>query len=291
MNFSEKLKTLRKQFKFSQEQLAEKIGVSRQAITKWETEGGLPDIENLMAIATLFSVSMDELLSSEKLIRAEAGFAYESVTEYDISRPYHFDIHAPGALEISVTATEDEKLRVRLASHVLQTLEKDYKVQIDEHRNRMDVDIRQTGNTFDTTGKEALYINISVPASYCEKVELSAAAQTLRLTGTGFLFELDGKAGKVVLEDVTGQVALNSGIDMEIRANQLPAALAINQINATSALYIPQDAKYYATVKGKSNKISFSKNGKPAEYQGESDAESRIQLAGMNAELVIDYGL
>jgi len=153
MNFAEKLRALRKQFKFSQEQLAEKLNVSRQAITKWETEGGLPDIENLMAIAALFSVSMDELLSAEKLTRAEQGFAYTSVTEYDVSRVMHFDIHAPGALEVRVTTSPNEKLRVQLASQVLQTIDKDYKVQIDEHRSRMDVDIRRSGEKTTRTGK------------------------------------------------------------------------------------------------------------------------------------------
>ena len=44
MTFAEKLKTLRKQAGMSQEQLAEKLRVSRQAVTKWETDGGIPDI-------------------------------------------------------------------------------------------------------------------------------------------------------------------------------------------------------------------------------------------------------
>ena len=104
MNFAEKLKTLRKQLKFSQEQLAEKINVSRQAITKWETRGGLLDIENLMAIATPFSVSMDELLSDEKLTRALLDYAYENVMEYDISRPSHLKF---------ITKVEGKSNRVR----------------------------------------------------------------------------------------------------------------------------------------------------------------------------------
>ena len=53
MNFAEKLKTLRKQKNISQEQLAEKIHVSRQAITKWENGNGIPDIENLLAISSI----------------------------------------------------------------------------------------------------------------------------------------------------------------------------------------------------------------------------------------------
>ena len=138
-------------------------------------------------------------------------------------------------------------------------------------------------------GKEALTINISLPSSFCKKVELSAATQSLRLIDTDFPFELDGKAGKVLLEGTNGSVALNCNIDMDIRAEQLPAAIEINQINATSALHIPQGSKYYAKIKGKSNKIIFSKDGSPAGYQGDADADNLIELAGMNAELLIDY--
>ncbi len=66
MTFAEKLKSIRKQAGMSQEQLAEKLGVSRQAVTKWETDAGIPDIENMMAISVLFDISIDELLSNEK---------------------------------------------------------------------------------------------------------------------------------------------------------------------------------------------------------------------------------
>ena len=46
----------------SQEGLAERLHVSRQAVTKWETGAGVPDVENLMEIADVFGLSMDELL-------------------------------------------------------------------------------------------------------------------------------------------------------------------------------------------------------------------------------------
>lgn len=63
MTFAENVKMLRKQAGMSQEQLAEKLGVSRQAVTKWETGAGIPDIENIMAISALFDISIDDLLS------------------------------------------------------------------------------------------------------------------------------------------------------------------------------------------------------------------------------------
>ena len=68
MKLSEKLKKYRKVFDLTQEQLAEKINVSRQVITKWESENGLPEIENLKALANLFDVSIDFLLDDDKTI-------------------------------------------------------------------------------------------------------------------------------------------------------------------------------------------------------------------------------
>lgn len=66
MKFNEKLKEYRKIFGLSQEKLAEKLNVSRQVITKWETDGGLPEISNLKSVAKLFGVSVDYLLDEEQ---------------------------------------------------------------------------------------------------------------------------------------------------------------------------------------------------------------------------------
>jgi transcriptional regulator with XRE-family HTH domain len=288
MRFADKLKTLRKQFDFSQEQLADKIGVSRQAITKWETDGGLPDIENLMAIASLFSVSMDELLSAEKTVYAALGFLYESVTEYDVEGERHFDIRCCGAAQVAVAATAGEKLRVRLASNVVQTLESDYKVRIDEHRSRMDVDICRVGDVSEAETKEMMSVYISLPAKYMETAELSVIADTLKLQGLAAPFELDGKVKNVRLEAVTGPVVLNSSADMDIFCDELPGGLHINQISATSVLHVPQGAAYFTKIKGRSNRIRFAADGKPSDCAANPDAEHGIELAGMSAELLID---
>ncbi|SEV85654.1 helix-turn-helix domain-containing protein [[Clostridium] fimetarium] len=62
MSIGEKLKESRKKAGLSQEQLAEKLCVSRQAITKWESDRGMPDIGNLQSISKLFGVSIDYML-------------------------------------------------------------------------------------------------------------------------------------------------------------------------------------------------------------------------------------
>lgn len=66
MTFAEKLKEARKSAGLTQEQLAEKLMVSRQAITKWESEKGLPDIENLRLLSQVLGISIDDLVSGEE---------------------------------------------------------------------------------------------------------------------------------------------------------------------------------------------------------------------------------
>ncbi len=68
---AKKLTALRKHFSLSQEALAEKIGVSRQAISKWERGEASPDTDNLMMLSSLYGVSLDDLLgdmSAEEII-------------------------------------------------------------------------------------------------------------------------------------------------------------------------------------------------------------------------------
>ena len=68
MEFNEKLQELRKSKGLTQEELAEKLYVSRTAVSKWESGRGYPNIDSLKEISMFFSVSIDELLSSEKLL-------------------------------------------------------------------------------------------------------------------------------------------------------------------------------------------------------------------------------
>ena len=68
MEFNEKLQELRKQKGLTQEELAEKLYVSRTAVSKWELGRGYPNIESLQAIAKFFSVTVDGLLSTDEVL-------------------------------------------------------------------------------------------------------------------------------------------------------------------------------------------------------------------------------
>ena len=68
MEFNEKLQELRKRKGLTQEELAEKLYVSRTAVSKWESGRGYPSIDSLKAIAKFFSVTVEELLSSKEML-------------------------------------------------------------------------------------------------------------------------------------------------------------------------------------------------------------------------------
>lgn len=66
MSFADNLTGLRKLNNLSQEELAEKIGISRQTLSKYETGESLPDIEKCAAIAAIFGVTIDDLINYNK---------------------------------------------------------------------------------------------------------------------------------------------------------------------------------------------------------------------------------
>ena len=66
IDITNRLYELRKKCNYSQEELADKIGVSRQAVSKWERAEASPDTDNLILLAKLYNVSLDELLSTSE---------------------------------------------------------------------------------------------------------------------------------------------------------------------------------------------------------------------------------
>ena len=68
MNLADKLQLLRKKNLSSQEELAEKLGISRQAVSKWESGQSLPDLNKLKAISKLYNVTIDSLVNDDNEI-------------------------------------------------------------------------------------------------------------------------------------------------------------------------------------------------------------------------------
>lgn len=135
MNFAEKLYTLRTQSGFSQEVLAEKLNVSRQAVSKWETGPTLPETDKIIAMSNLFNVSIDSLLidsislnTFESMDRVLVKFLSSARDMDDISEEL-LDIMRDGVIDNS------EKVRV---DDIIKTLDSVARI-IDEIKRKMNL--------------------------------------------------------------------------------------------------------------------------------------------------------
>lgn len=79
MEFNNRLYQLRKQKGFSQEELANRLNVSRQTISKWELGDSTPNMEKLIALSDLFKISLDELVKGE-ISSVKSDFSSKSDT-------------------------------------------------------------------------------------------------------------------------------------------------------------------------------------------------------------------
>ena len=71
MNLGEKLIKLRKDKNLSQEEVAEKLGVTRQTISKWETNESTPDLNKIVPICNLYDITTEELLTDKIIVKKE----------------------------------------------------------------------------------------------------------------------------------------------------------------------------------------------------------------------------
>ena len=288
MTFAEKLKDIRKQTGTSQEKLAEKLGVSRQAVTKWETGSGIPDIENIIAVSALFNISIDELLGNEKAHKKTSDYLFESITEYDIDESKRYDMKLGGAKKLILSGYDGEKICVRLVSNILPTLQNDLKVKIDDIKKRIDVDINRKNGMTEASAKEAVHIFVQIPSSYIEKIELSASVESLELNSLECdKIELNVRTQNISLNGIIGTIEIDCNLDMNVVCHSLNGEIAINQMSATSKICIPDRTIFSAVAKGIGTSISFEKNGKKVNNFDTPDADNVIELNGIKSELII----
>ena len=291
MSVSEKIRSLRVDRGWSQEQMAEKLGVSRQAITKWETDAGMPDIENLAAIARLFGVSTDSLLFDVACTQdGEKAERYQSVTSVDISSEKHYDIKVGCAHAVRLRGSNGEKLTVRLEADTIADLERAFKVALDTEGRCFDIDVTSTGIVADVLARQQLDVVIELPRAYAEDVEIELSADELHIEDACFDAEIGGKVGGVWIENVQGRIELDVPVDMEIWTNSVTGEIDVNQVGATSVMHVMGGLPFTAMTRGHlgKRKLLFTRNGEPCEAPDDADAPLVIELSGARCELTVD---
>lgn len=301
MNFSEKIKEIRKKEGISQEQLAERIGVSRQAITKWETGKGLPDVENMVIIAEIFKTTIDELLMDSVKKAAPGTSVYTSETIYDIDCEKHFDINIGSASAILLSSGKDEKLHIKLSSETLENLDSTFKIKLDEKKSRLDVICLNKNKLSRYEAEESLTVEIMLPDKYSDSCEIEASVKLLEISNLHLnRLEYDGDAEEVLISESSGSLELTAKTDYEITVDKITGRLDINQWKAKTILHIPEEKLVSVVNKGRKCKVYYLKDGKETEYgkdaemgkgteqENPGDGENEISVSGIFSELVVD---
>ena len=285
---SMRIRELRKQAKLSQEMMAEKIGVSRQAITKWETGLGVPDIENLVVIADLFKLSLDELMGRDIEHETLAkDYLYESVTEYDIDGKKDFDISFMGANKLKLYAYEGEKVKVILLSDTISDIQNELKTKIDDIKRKIDIDIKRVGNLSETVAKNELTIKILIPQLYMGEVDLNGNTNILELKNLELdNIEFSGKSKEIALENIKSHIEIDTNEDAKLYVKNVEGALDINQLSATSKLYIASTDEFGFVTKGVLNKVLCKQDMLNIKEVSE-EPKLVIELNGIKSELSI----
>ena len=285
---SMRIRELRKQAKLSQEMMAEKIGVSRQAITKWETGLGVPDIENLVAIADLFKLSLDELMGRDIEHETLAkDYLYESVTEYDIDGKKDFDISFMGANQLKLYAYEGEKVKVILLSDTISDIQNELKTKIDDIKRKIDIDIKRVGNLSETVAKNELTIKFLIPQLYMGEVELNGNTNILELKNLELdNIEFSGKSKEITLENIKSHIEIDTNEDAKLYVKNVEGALDLNQLSATSKLYIASTDEFGFVTKGVLNKV-LCKQDMLNIKEASEEPKLVIELNGIKSELSI----
>lgn len=272
MLFSEKLKLLRKEHNLTQEGLAEQLGVSRQAITKWESGEGVPEIENFKQLSALFGVSIDELVKDDADNLVKPLVARKMIKQLNINHTKHFDIKLCDCTELSILPCPEEKVVVELSSNITDG----FVVKADDIYNKTDLSVKNKKHA----DKPA--IKLYLPEKYIDEIELKVKVGTLNISDLDVKkLELDGELKYLnVRGTARGKVILNATkCDIEASYEKFEGALEVNTFNSVARVSLPANTTYKTILKGHGNSFENAVDT--------PDSKNIIGLNGIGSKLII----
>lgn len=278
---NDKIKALRKMNNMTQEELADKLYVSRQAITKWESGLGTPDISNIEAIAKLFNLSIDELLSNDLNINKDNV----SRTEFDIFNKKSFNLKVGTINKLDVTTSDIEKVIVEVRTDLSIEAYKIIKIKLDEEK---DINLVAKDNkNIDISKQDArdhIFIKMILPNKLTNDIELEGNINELNIHDMleDRLIEFDGRANNIILSNLRGHLEINCNIDLNIDYDGSLRQLDINQLKSISNLYLTKDVDLNIYNKGRASNIIFK------DFINNDKANNKIELNGYKSELTIN---
>ena len=280
MTLGQTIKYYRTKFNLSQSELGDQIGVSRQAVTKWETDTGIPDINNIQSLAKLFQISIDTLLSSDH----HAQSLYESRIEYDIDMLKDFDMNLGTLGKVTIEGYEGEKLIIQLSSSTYQELQKDFKIKFDDNKERLDIDLL-TKDYVTKIQRRDINMYMMLPSQYLHKIECNVLPSSMSLRHViSDSIEMDIKTSSLDLLDIHGHIEIDCNVDMMITTDAIDGKLDLNAVRSASQLIITSPCLFNTLTKGIKTKIIY-------EGDIDEDSDNQIELNGIMSELTIKNGM
>lgn len=274
MTLGEIIKYYRSQLNMSQTELGDKIGVSRQAVTKWETDTGIPDINNIQSLAKVFHISIDTLLSHH------IDTPYVSKIEYDLDIPKDFDINLGTLGDVSIEGYEGEKLLIQLSSSSYSDLQKDFKIKFDDNKEKLDIDL-MTKEYVTKIQRREVNLSIMLPVHYIHELECNVLPSSMSMSHvTADSIELDIKTSTLDLKDIHGHIEIDCNIDMIINIDTIDGKLDLNAVRCSSQLNITSPSHFKTVSKGIKTKIIYEKDT-------DEESDNQIELNGIMSELMI----
>ena len=274
MLFNDKLKQLRGEYNLTQEELAEKLDVSRQAITKWESGEGTPDVENLKQLAILFNTTLDDLIMEDKKVEVPEK-QYRYIEEIAIDHSKHFDLKFAKIGEITILPNEEEKVKIEILSDTAKP-EESLKIKSDNRYDRLDLEIKNKQTAMNVA------LNLYLPEKYIDEIEVNSGSRTLNIAGLDIKkLEYDGELKYLnVKENAKGRIVLNTTkCDVEADYDKFDGVLEVNTVNSTARVALPKGTTYQTVLKGIKNQFVDAVNTK--------DAANIIELNGIGSKLVV----
>lgn len=274
MTLGEIIKYYRSQLNMSQTELGDKIGVSRQAVTKWETDTGIPDINNIQSLAKVFHISIDTLLSHH------IDTPYVSKIEYDLDTPKDFDINLGTLGDVSIEGYEGEKLLIQLSSSSYSDLQKDFKIKFDDNKEKLDIDL-MTKEYVTKIQRREVNLSIMLPVHYIHELECNVLPSSMSMSHvTADSIELDIKTSTLDSKDIHGHIEIDCNIDMIINIDTIDGKLDLNAVRCSSQLNITSPSHFKTVSKGIKTKIIYEKDT-------DEESDNQIELNGIMSELMI----
>lgn len=301
MKFNEKLKEIRKQNNLSQEDLANHLHVSRQAITKWETAQGLPDMENLRNISNFFHISLDELLQEEATdtsyqIIQEENYKYQTAYEYEVDGIKDIDINVSPIYSLKILPNEKENIILKLGSNTISELDGFYKIKEKESKNKFKLSVHKNSinigiiniTTINENHKD-ISASIYLPQKYLKNAKINSIAKKLDIKSLTFnKLDIAEIIDSITIEDCKGNIELNTVLsDYEITYNRFDGNLKINSISSTIKLNIPKNSNYQIKRDEFTSSIKYQVLNNQL-IKNDEEKKTSIEITGIDCKLVLN---